>query len=337
MNAVQNLKVELDEADMRLDRWFKAHFPGLGFGQLQKLLRSGQIRVDGGRVKSSTRLLEGQMVRVPPLNSAIAGKKVDGQTKAAWKEDDYTFLRSLIMHEDDQVMVLNKPYGLAVQGGSGLTRHVDGMLEAFRDKKGQKPRLVHRLDRDTAGVLLIAKTRAAAKSMAESFRARDTRKTYWAVVKGVPRPLEARVSTHLVKEATADGDRMRIARHGEPDADHAVTHYRVVERAGDQLAWLELRPITGRTHQLRIHTQYMGTPIIGDPKYFDIENWDMPGGIQHRLHLHAHRIIIPHPAPHLGVPVLDITAPLPPHMKQTFNLLGFDEQSAADMDEEGDF
>lgn len=327
MNAVQMIKVDADEGDMRLDRWFKLHFPGIGFGQLQKLLRSGQIRVEGGRVKTSTRLLAGQMVRVPPLTGAAAPDQALGQSKAAWREDDTTFLRSLILHEDKHVMVLNKPFGLAVQGGSGINRHVDGMLEAFRDKKGQKPRLVHRLDRDTTGVLLIAKTRSAAKAMAESFRHRDTEKTYWAVVKGVPRPSEARISTHLLKESTEDGDRMRIARHGEPDADHAVTHYRVVEKAGDRLSWLELKPVTGRTHQLRIHTQYIGTPIIGDPKYFDIENWELPNGIQKRLHLHAHRIVIPHPAPHLGIPDLDITAPLSPHIKQTFNLLGFDEEN----------
>jgi 23S rRNA pseudouridine955/2504/2580 synthase len=226
----------------------------------------------------------------------------------------------MTLYEDDDVLVLNKPAGLAVQGGSGLTKHVDAMLEALRDRKGQKPRLVHRLDRDTSGVLVVAKTRLAASRLAASFRARSTRKIYWALVRGVPKPKQGRVSTWLAREEGEE--RMRVARHGTDDASHAVSLYSVVETAGQKLTWLSMRPVTGRTHQLRAHAAHIGHPILGDPKYFEAEeSWDFPGGIQKKLHLHARRIVIPHPA--TGKP-LDVTAPLPPHMQQSWNLLGFD-------------
>ena len=244
-----------------------------------------------------------------------------------------TRLRAMILHEDDHVFVFNKPPGLAVQGGSGLSRHVDGMLEAFRDRKGQKPRLVHRLDRDTSGVLVVARTRLAAQKLAESFRARSTRKIYWALVKGVPKPKQGRISTWLAKEGTPDGDRMRVARHGADEASHAVSLYSVVDQAGHQLAWLSMRPVTGRTHQLRAHAAHIGHPIVGDPKYFNDAEWQLPGGIQNKLHLHARRIVIPHPAGG----TLDVTAPLPPHMQQSWNLLGFDQEAGMnETDEEND-
>jgi 23S rRNA pseudouridine955/2504/2580 synthase len=334
MARIETRTVEPDEAGMRLDRWFRAHFPTLSFGHLQKLIRSGQIRIDGGRAKTNTRLDVGQSVRVPPLGdnpppqSGGGGPREArgrGQTQApspgAPPKGDAAFLRSILLHEDDAVFVFNKPAGLAVQGGSGLTRHVDAMLESLRDRKGQKPRLVHRLDRDTSGVLVVARTRLAAQKLAASFRARTTRKIYWALVKGVPKPKQGRISTWLAKEGGPEGDRMRVARHGTDDASHAVSLYSVVETAGQKLAWLSMRPVTGRTHQLRAHAAHIGHPIIGDPKYFAAEeSWDFPGGIQKKLHLHARRIVIPHPAGG----TLDVSAPLPPHMQQTWNLLGFD-------------
>ena len=321
MAGIEHIKVEPDEAGMRLDRWFKVHFPGLGFGPLQKLLRSGQVRVDGGRVKSDARVQPGQTVRVPPLDvdaklksGPIAGKDLKHST-------DFELLSRMVLHEDEKVIVLNKPPGLAVQGGSGVARHIDQMLEAWTSPKGEKPRLVHRLDRDTSGVLVIARTRGAAQKLTAAFRERDTKKTYWALVKGVPRKHEDKISTWLVKEPTVDGDRMRIARHGEDGADHAVSFYRVLETAAQNLAWLEMEPYTGRTHQLRVHALHIGHPIIGDPKYFDDDhNWDFPGGVQKKLHLHARRIDIPHPSGGR----LRVTAPLPSHMVQTWNLLGLD-------------
>jgi 23S rRNA pseudouridine955/2504/2580 synthase len=202
------------------------------------------------------------------------------------------------------------------------------MLEAWRNKKGEKPRLVHRLDRETSGVLVVARTRGAAQALTGSFRERTTKKTYWALVKGVPKKREDKISTWLVKEATREGDRMRVARHGEPDSDHAVSYYRIVEKAAQDLAWLEMEPYTGRTHQLRVHAAHIGHPILGDPKYFEADqNWTLPGGMQNRLHLHARRIVIPHPD---GGGTVDVTAPMPPHMVQSWNLLGFDEANAAD-------
>ncbi len=327
MAGIEHKQVDNDEAGMRLDRWFKVHYPGLGFGPLQKLLRSGQVRVDGGRAKSDTRLQPGQTVRIPPMDIDAKGVKAGTIAGRDLKHSpDGELLARMLLHEDDKVFVLNKPAGIAVQGGSGVTRHIDKMLEAWTSQKGEKPRLVHRLDRDTSGVLVIARTRGAAQKLTAAFRERDTKKTYWSVVKGVPKKREDKISTWLVKEQTPDGDRMRIARHGEDGADHAVSFYRVVEQAGQNFAWLEMEPYTGRTHQLRVHAAHIGHPILGDPKYFDADvNWNFPGGVQNRLHLHARHIDIPHPSGGR----LRVTAPLPPHMVQTWNLFGFD-QSAAD-------
>ena len=324
MAGVEQIAVESGEAGMRLDRWFKSHFPGLSFGHLQKLLRSGQVRIDGGRAKSDTRIEPGQMIRVPPLG---VDRKAAGPVTARTMrgQGDAEVLAQMLIYEDPKVFVFDKPAGLAVQGGSGITRHLDDMLEAWRNAKGEKPRLVHRLDRDTSGVLVVARTRLAAMKLAEAFRGRDARKIYWALVRGVPKKHEDKISTWLVKEPSPDGDRVRVARHGEEGADHAVTHYRVVEQAAQTLSWLEMEPHTGRTHQLRVHAAHIGCPIIGDPKYFEADqNWDFPGGMQNRLHLHARRIIIPHP----DRGVIDVTAPLPPHMRQSWNLLGFEEASA---------
>lgn len=323
MAGIEHRNVSDDEAGMRLDRWFKVHYPGLGFGALQKLLRSGQVRVDGGRVKSDTRVQPGQKVRIPPMDVDAKGETKTGPLsgKELKHSGDGELLARMLLHEDDKVIVLNKPAGLAVQGGSGVTRHIDKMLEAWTSPKGEKPRLVHRLDRDTSGVLVVARTRGAAQKLTAAFRERDTKKTYWALVKGVPRQREGRISTWLVKEQTPDGDKMRVTKHGEDGADHAVSYYRIVEQAAQNLAWLEMEPYTGRTHQLRVHAAHIGHPIIGDPKYFEADiNWTFPGGMQNRLHLHARHIDIPHPSGGR----LKVTAPLSPHMVQSWNLLGFD-------------
>lgn len=326
MAGVQLKQVDPDETGMRLDRWFKTHFPGLGFGQLQKLLRSGQIRVDGGRVKSDARLQPGQTVRIPPMGVDEKGS-APLTAKTIRNRDDGDVLSQMLLHEDSKVLVFNKPAGLAVQGGSGVTRNVDDMLEAWRNKKGEKPRLVHRLDRDTAGVLVVARTRGAAQALTAAFRERTTKKTYWALVTGVPRDREGKISTWLVKEATEDGDRMRVATHGEPGADHAVSYYRIIEKAAQNLCWLELEPYTGRTHQLRVHCLHLGHPILGDPKYYDHDkNREFPGGMQKRLHLLARHISVPHP----DGGRLSVTAPLPPHMVQSWNLLGFDEATGGE-------
>ena len=261
--ASASMKVDSEEAGMRLDRWFKLHFSGLAFGQLQKLLRSGQIRIDSGRAKSDTRIAAGQMIRLPPMLTRMAAQQSSNPTRhltanTIRDRHDTDVLRAMILHEDDKLFVFNKPAGLAVQGGSGLNRHVDKMLESMRSKKGEKPRLVHRLDRETTGVLVVAKTRSAAAALTKNFRVRQTQKTYWAICKGVPRKKQGGISQYMRKEPTPDGDRMRIARHGERGADHSQSNYRVIEQSGQNLCWLELQPISGRTHQLRVHTAHIG-------------------------------------------------------------------------------
>jgi 23S rRNA pseudouridine955/2504/2580 synthase len=314
--GVQTVTVTADESGMRIDRYLEAKFPGLSFSHIQRIIRKGELRVNGKRREPKDRLEVGQAVRIPPLRLEAPpprpGSPKDEETKA--------FLKSITLYEDDDVMVLNKPMGLAVQGGSGTTRHLDGLLAVLTARDGQRPRLVHRLDKDTAGCLLVAKNRFSAAALAKTFRSRSARKIYWALVPSVPKPKQGRISTYLAKEERDDDSIMRVAKHGEEGASHAVTYYAVVETAANKLAWLSLKPVTGRTHQLRVQLAHIDHPIVGDPKYFNIENWELPGGIQNRLHLLARRIAVPHPRGG----TIDVTAPLPPHMQQSWNLLGFD-------------
>ncbi len=314
--GVQTLTVTEDEADMRVDRFLAARFPQLSFSYIQRIVRKGELRVNGRRVETKDRLESGQAVRVPPL-------KLDQARPMSAKvgEDVAGFLASITLYEDADVMVLAKPAGLAVQGGSGTKKHLDGMLAVLTDEDGQRPRLVHRLDKDTSGCLLVAKSRFAAAALAKTFRTRSARKIYWAVVAGVPKPRQGRVSTYLAKEEREDESFMRIAKHGDKGASHAVSYYAVIDTMAQKLSWLSMKPVTGRTHQLRVHAAEIGHSILGDPKYFDVENWEIPGGIQHKLHLHARRLVVPHPR---GKGTIDVSAPLPPHMEQTFNLLGWD-------------
>jgi 23S rRNA pseudouridine955/2504/2580 synthase len=314
-SGVQTVAVTPDENGMRVDRFLEARFPGLSFSHIQRVIRKGELRVNGKRVDGKDRLAAGQAVRIPPLKldpPKREGSEADEQTR--------TFLKSIILHEDDDVLVLNKPMGLAVQGGSGTVKHVDGMLDVLKQRDGQRPRLVHRLDKDTAGCLLVAKTRFAAAALAKTFRTRSAKKIYWALVAGVPKPKQGRISTFLAKEERDDESFMRIAKHGEEGASHAITYYALVEPSAQKLAWISLKPVTGRTHQLRAHMAHIGHPIVGDAKYFARENWELPGGMQNRLHLLARRLVAPHPRGG----VIDVTAPLPPHMQQSWNLLGLD-------------
>ena len=315
---MQTVTVTADESGMRVDRFFEARFPGLSFSHIQRIIRKGEVRVNGKRAQPKDRLEAGQAVRIPPLKLDAPKPRADaprGRRRTAPSSN-----RSCC-YEDDDVLVLNKPMGLAVQGGSGTyapsRRHARARCATAH---GQRPRLVHRLDKDTAGCLLVAKTRFAAAALAKTFRSRSARKIYWALVAGVPKPQQGRISTFLAKEERDEDSVMRIAKHGDEGASHAVTYYAVVETAAQKLAWLSLKPVTGRTHQLRAHMAHIGHPIVGDPKYFNIENWELPGGMQNKLHLLARRIAVPHPRGG----TIDVTAPLPPHMQQSWNLLGFD-------------
>lgn len=346
-SAVQMLVVTADEDGMRLDRWFKRRVPDLSLGHLNKIVRTGQVRVDGARAQTSTRLTEGVTVRVPPLQMSEPDVASPAVKKYVTSPDDARTIKQMVLFEDKHVMVLNKPFGLAVQGGSGTTRHIDGMLMGMASESGDRPVLVHRLDRDTSGVLLIAKTRKMASDLGEIFRSRQARKIYWAVVEGVPKPSQGRISLFLAKgpgmgdlrgprrpgEAPAgarrDPEKMRVARHGEEDAQHSVTYYAVVDKVAPRLAWLSMKPITGRTHQLRAHAEAIGHPIIGDPKYGERSENDprrtdplraVPAAVEHKLHLLARRLILPHPKGG----TIDVTAPLPSHMQATFDLFGFD-------------
>jgi 23S rRNA pseudouridine955/2504/2580 synthase len=319
MAGVEQKEVASGEDGMRLDRWFKSHHPDLPHSRLEKLLRTGQVRVDGGRVKASTRLEAGQVVRVPPLpaSAPIAPKR-------ALSKADRDFLASITLYEDDDLMVLNKPSGIAVQGGTKTAQHLDRLLEGLGDGPETRARLVHRLDRDTSGVLIVAKRRAVAAKLGREFQTRSVRKIYWALVKGVPKPPQGKVEAALVKAAGPEGDRVRKARPGEQErAQSAVTYYAVVDRAGQTVSFVSLKPVTGRQHQLRAHMAIIGHPILGDDKYHGDQ--DMPEAIDKRLHLHARRISFPHPS---GEGIVDVTAPLPDHMARSFASFGFVEAKA---------
>ena len=314
MSGIRTQIVGRDEDGMRLDRWFGVHFPQVTFGHLQKLIRTGQVRIDSGRAKTNSRLEAGQQVRIPPLDAEV--RRIEQKISS----EDATFLRDLILYEDDELYVFNKPHGLASQGGSGTKRHVDGLLKSLPNKQGEAPRLVHRLDRDTSGVLVVAKTRAAATHFGKVFQSRGAQKIYWAIVYGVPTPQQGSISCFLAKQLVGDNEQMVVVEQNHPGAQHSKTLYSTTDTAARRFAWVTLKPVTGRTHQLRVHMQQLGHPIIGDPRYFDIENWQGAPGLGDGLHLHARRIRLPLRSGKL----LDVSAPLPPHMVQSFEALGFD-------------
>ena len=319
MSSVQTREIRPEDDDIRVDRWFKRHFPELRHGRLEKLLRTGQIRVDGGRVKSSTRLHAGQVLRIPPLgpNSGVA----PGRKGREPSEEDRDWIRSLVLYSDDDLIAIDKPPGIAVQGGSGISRHIDGLLAGLVGPDRERPKLVHRLDRDTSGVLLVARRADVAARMGEVFRGRDARKTYWALVAGVPSPCDGTVDAALVKAARGDGYEKVVA--DAAIGKSAVTDYRVLDAAGRKAAWLSLSPRTGRTHQLRVHCAGLGTPIAGDRKYGG-DRAILDGIPDPRsLHLHARSISLPHPSGG----TLDVTAPLPEAMRRSWEFFGFDYRS----------
>jgi 23S rRNA pseudouridine955/2504/2580 synthase len=306
-----------------LDRWFRRHFPGLTQGAIQKLCRTGQVRVDGRRADAATRLAPGQSVRIPPLPASPAARPTPDIDPSTARD-----LQRLVMYCDDSVLVLNKPHGMPVQGGPGITRHLDGLLDALRFGATDRPRLVHRLDRDTSGVLLLARTAGTAAKLAAAFRGRDVEKTYWAVVAGRPIPPDGHIDLPLRRSGGTRGERTEVADRSDEDAARAITDYRTLDHAGQKLAWLELRPLTGRTHQLRVHCVALGAPILGDVKYARPDQNNAfsatVAGLSGELHLHARALQFPHPA---GGTLL-VEADLPPHMTETFRTLGFNAPAA---------
>ncbi|MGE0716978.1 MAG: RluA family pseudouridine synthase [Alphaproteobacteria bacterium] len=317
--GVQTRTVAAADADQRLDRWFKRHFPQVAHGHLEKLLRTGQVRVDGKRATAGLRLAEGQAVRVPPLG-APPPPAADGTRPLSQR--DAAFARDLVIHRDEALLILDKPAGLAVQGGTGTTRHVDGMLDALRFGAAERPRLVHRLDRDTSGILVIARSAAAARFLGEAFRDKTVRKTYWALVVGAPKLRRGKVDSPIAKRATQKGERMVDADEDDDDGQRAVTWYATLESAAGKASWLALMPETGRTHQLRVHcASVLGTPIFGDAKYGGPGAF-IPGlDPKAPLHLHARSIRLPHPAGG----TLEATSPLPTHMRPAWTFFEFGE------------
>jgi 23S rRNA pseudouridine955/2504/2580 synthase len=317
------------EAEMRLDRWFRSHFPKVGHAQLERWLRTGQVRIDGHRARAGDRLLSGQLVRVPPAAYATRCPGKGGSTRPTIGitpppgEREARELAARVLHIDEHVLAIDKPAGLAVQGGTKTVRHLDGMLDALRFD-GERPRLVHRLDRDTAGVLVLARSAWAASALTAAFGSRVVRKLYWAVVVGVPTKPSGRIEQPLAKRYGSLGERTTADDDGRP----ASTDYRVIERAGRRAAWVALEPRTGRTHQLRVHCALLGTPILGDGKYGGSAAFLDAADVGTGLHLHAREIRLPHPS---GGD-LTVTAPLPPHMRKTWQFFEFSEESAGDIE-----
>ena len=341
MSGVQTVTVGPGEGDQRLDRWLKRRFPQITQGRIEKGCRKGEIRVDGARAKASTRVAEGQTVRVPPLGDApVATEAKPRQPRIS--EADAEMIQRAVIYRDAHIIALNKPPGLPTQGGSGQgSRHVDGLAEALKFGEDEKPRLVHRLDKDTSGVLVLARTRAVAKALTEAFRHRDTRKIYWAAVAGVPQPRMGTLSWGLVKAGGhgkgGEGERMRCVLPDEvastPGAKRAQTDYAVIEALARRAAWVALVPVTGRTHQLRAHMAEFGHPIAGDGKYGGSkqenlgDGWGagLGGALSRKLHLHARSLTLRHPV--TGA-TLHLVAPLPDHMARTWEFFGWSPSDA---------
>ncbi|WP_370212854.1 RluA family pseudouridine synthase [Roseovarius sp.] len=346
MSGVQTLEITPADADQRLDRWLRRLFPHLGQGRIEKMCRKGELRVDGGRVKSSHRLQVGQSVRIPPIPAPddTEDKAAPPRPRSRVSDEDAAMIRAAVIYRDDHIIALNKPPGLPVQGGSKQTRHVDGLAEALRFDLDEKPRLVHRLDKDTSGVLILARTRQMAADLTAAFRHRNTRKIYWAAVAGVPLPRMGTVKYGLVKAPGhgkgGEGEKMLCIHPREvdntPGAKHATSDYAVLENAGQRTAWMALVPVTGRTHQLRAHMAELGHPIVGDGKYGGSgqenlgDGWgaQLGGDVSRKLHLHARSLTIRHPATGAR---LHLTAPLPGHMARTWDLF---QWRAADVPED---
>ena len=321
--------VAQQDAGLRLDRWFRNRFPGLGHGRLAKLLRTGQIRLDGARVAAGARLAAGQKIRIPPLPSGVASARLQPSRppmRANASAADRAFLQSLLLHHDDSVLVLNKPAGLAVQGGSGVHRHLDGMLAALCSDGEERPRLTHRLDRDVSGVLVLGRNARAAAHLCRMFRERRAHKLYWALTLGVPAPERGEIILSLEKRASGGREKMTLG-----GVRPACTRYVMIEAISSCLAWVAFLPESGRTHQLRVHAAALDAPILGDGKYGggETRRASAATGLAAGLHLHGRRLCLPHPEGGM----LDVRAPLPPHMAESWRTLGLDwraTQSGAD-------
>ena len=304
MSGVEIVKVKNEDEGIRLNRWFLKYYPGLSLGRLQKLLRTKQIKVDGQRAEANTRLIAGTEIRVPPLDNE---KKMPEYTEIS--AYDARFIEDMVIYKDDNLIVLNKPSGLAVQGGTNTQRHIDGMLDALKFDNDERPKLVHRIDKDTSGVLVLARNRKTADLLTKAFREHTLKKTYLALVRGVPAKEYGEIKAPLEK---ADG-RVQVLEGGKP----AVTEYQVLDCVSDKYALLAASPLTGRTHQIRAHLEFIGTPIVGDGKYFGTER-ENSGLFVHKLHLHAYKIDL---SSVYGRKLI-VQAKLPGYFKDSLSTLG---------------
>ena len=303
MAGVELIKVKPEDDGMRLNRWFLKYYPQLPLSRLQKLLRTKQIKVDGKRSEASFKLAAGQEIRIPPLNEGATVRE-----KGSLTPRDEAFIKSLVIYKDDNIIVLNKPSGLAVQGGTNTLRHIDGMLEALKFEKPEAPRLVHRIDKDTSGILVLARDRKNAELLTAAFKKHDLQKTYLALVKGCPKADAGEIKAPLLKA----GEKSQVSAEGKK----AVTRYRVLDHAGSKFALIEAEPLTGRTHQIRAHLEYLGTPIVGDDKYYG-EKREKFAALKDKLYLHAYKIDLS------GIyDKVRITAALPEHFAEALEVLG---------------
>ncbi len=322
MTILQVFEVEEEEEGIRLDRWFKRKFPAIGHGQLEKLLRKGQIRLNGKRTKSNTRIKSGQLIKVPPIRNVerpLPKKKLNSKVT---NQDIETLCQSVI-YKDEHIIAINKPPGLAVQGGSGISKHVDAMLNSLQFEMKERPKLIHRLDKDTSGILLLARSAKAASFLTKAFKTRDVHKVYWAAVVGLPKIKYGKIDIALEKQSSRFGEKTVASKNGK----RALTYYRIIDNASTKSTWLAMMPETGRKHQLRVHCALLGTPILGDGKYGGKGAFfDGASGIDRQLHLHAKAIKFPHPAGGF----FQVVSDLAPHMKKSWNYLGFDENLVID-------
>jgi len=318
-DAVRQFTVKPDDDGIRLDRWFKRHLPDTSFNLVSRWARTGQLRVDGARAKPGDHVSEGQVIRVPPAEAPTPDKPARPKRVRVvnLSAEQIDFARSMVIHQDDAAFVLNKPPGLATQGGTKTTEHVDELLDALQYDMESRPKLVHRLDKDTSGALLIARTARAAAAFSKSFSSRTARKVYWALIVGVPSIEDGMIELPIGKQPGTGGEKMQV---DEKEGSPARTRYRVIARAGNHAAWVELQPFTGRTHQLRVHMAAIGFPIVGDGKYGGQEAF-LTGGISRKMHLHARRLRVDHP----DGDRIDVRASLPHHFAESLRTLGFEE------------
>jgi 23S rRNA pseudouridine955/2504/2580 synthase len=313
---VRQFTVDADDDGIRLDRWFKRHLPEANFNTVSRWARTGQLRLDGKRAKPADRVEAGQIIRVPPAEAAAPAIMSVKKERPPLSDDEIEFAQSLVIYRDAHAIVINKPAGLATQGGTKTKEHVDGLLDALKFDRDDRPKLVHRLDKDTSGVLLLARSARAAAHFSKAFSGRTARKLYWAIVIGVPDIADGRIDLPLAKQPGTGGEKMHV---DEAGGQRASSRYRMIERAGNRAAWLEMQPLTGRTHQLRVHAAAIGHPIVGDAKYGGKEAF-LTGGISRKLHLHARRLVIDLP----DGKTLDIKAEPAPHFAESLETLGFD-------------